>query len=188
MSRTRVIEMRQALGWTQDRLAAEAGVGLRTVQRLEAGQDGSSETLTLVADALRVSVRDLFESVDDDELGSRVESLQGRVEQQQQAARDRLTSAWWWLYVGVGIVVTMLSFALGFYGIAVTVAYWAGGSIILVAVQRLYLEPRMEAKYPLSKSKRERRHVKRTGSGVSSSAPAASDPLAGDGASQGGTP
>lgn len=159
---TRIIELRQERGWTQERLAAEAGVGLRTVQRLEAGQDASSETLTLVADALRVPVRDLFGSIADDKLDSRVESLQGRLEQ-QQAARDRLTSAWWWLYVGVGIVVTLLSFALDAYGIAVTVAYWAGGAIILMAVQRLYLEPRMEAKYPLSKSRRERRAAHRAG-------------------------
>ncbi|MGO1701761.1 helix-turn-helix domain-containing protein [Micrococcaceae sp. AOP34-BR2-30] len=160
MSTSRVIELRQQVGWTQERLADEAGVGLRTVQRLEAGQDASSETLTLVADALRVSVRDLFESIDDDDLGSRVESLEGRVEK-QQASRDRVTSAWWWLYVGVGIVVTMLSFALSWFGIAVTVAYWAGVSIILSAVQRIYLEPRLEEKYPLSKSKRELRSAKK---------------------------
>lgn len=159
MSKSRVIELRQKVGWTQERLADEAGVGLRTVQRLEAGQDASSETLTLVADSLRVSVRDLFESIDDEDLGSRVESLQGRVEK-QQAARDRIMSAWWWLYVGVGIVVTMLSFALSWFGIAVTVAYWAGVSIVLSAVQRIYLEPRLEEKYPLSKSKRERRSTK----------------------------
>lgn len=160
MSKSRVIELRQEAGWTQERLAEEAGVGLRTVQRLEAGQDASSETLTLVADALRVSVRDLFESIDDDDLGSRVESLEGRVEK-QQASRDRVASAWWWLYVGVGIVVTMLSFALSWFGIAVTVAYWAGVSIILSAVQRIYLEPRLEEKYPLSKSRRERRSAEK---------------------------
>lgn len=153
MSKSRVIELRQDQSWTQERLATEAGVGLRTVQRLEAGRDASSETLTLVADALRVSVRDLFESIDDDDLGSRVESLQGRAEKQQEA-RDRITSAWNWLYVGIGIVVTMLSFALSWYGIAVSLAYWAGGSIILIAVKRIRLEPRLDDKYPLSKSRR----------------------------------
>lgn len=163
MSKTRLIDLRQQRGWTQERLAAEAGVGLRTVQRLEAGQDASQETLTLVADALRVPVRDVFESLDD-ELGSRVDALQRRADE-QQAARDRRTSAWWWLYAGIGIVVTMLSFALGFFGIAVTVAYWAGGSIILVAVQRLSLESRMDAAYPLSKSRRERRDARRAGPG-----------------------
>ena len=81
----------------------------------------------------------------------------------------------------------MLSFALGFYGIAVTVAYWAGGLIILVAVQRLYLEPRMDAKYPLSMSKRERRHATRTGSGVSAPTPPVSGLPTDDDASQSGT-
>lgn len=163
MSKTRLIDLRQQRGWTQERLATEAGVGLRTVQRLEAGQDASHETLTLVADALRVPVREVFESIDD-ELASRVDALQRRASE-QQAARDRRTSAWWWLFAGVGIVVTMLSFALGFFGIAVTVAYWAGGSIILVAVQRLSLDPRMDAAYPLSKSRRERRDARKAGAG-----------------------
>lgn len=57
--------------------------------------------------------------------------------------------------------MTMLSFALSWFGIAVTVAYWAGVSIILSAVQRIYLEPRLEEKYPLSKSKRELRSAKK---------------------------
>jgi transcriptional regulator with XRE-family HTH domain len=175
MNETQVIELRQKRGWTQERLAEAAGVGLRTVQRVEAGQDASLETLTLVADALRVSVRDLFVSIDDDELGSRVESLQGRVEQ-QQAARDRITSAWWWLYVGVGVVVMMLSFALGVYGLAVTFAYWVGGAIILVAMQRIFLQPRLEAKYPLSKSKRERRDAKKASTGSSASGSTATEP------------
>lgn len=159
MNKSRVIELRQDNGWTQERLATEAGVGLRTIQRLESGQDASSETLTLVADALRVPVRELFESIEDDELGNRVESLQGRVAE-QQTARDRITNAWILLFAGAGIVVTMLSFMLGWYGIAVTIAYWAGGLLILNALKRIYLEPRLDEKYPLSKSKRERRSGK----------------------------
>ena len=51
MSTTRIAELRQENGWTQERLATESGVGLRTIQRVEAGQDASLETLSLVADA-----------------------------------------------------------------------------------------------------------------------------------------
>lgn len=105
-------------------------------------------------------VRDLFASIDDDELGNRVESLNGRTEE-QQTSRDRVTGAWWWLFVGLGIVATLLSFALSWYGIAVTLAYWAGGSMILVAVQRLYLEPRLDERFPLSKPRREHRRLKK---------------------------
>lgn len=156
MNTTRIIDLRQEYGWTQERLATESGVGLRTIQRLEAGQDASLETLSLVAEALRVSVRDLFIAIDDADLSNRVESLQSRTED-QQAARDRLTGAWRWLYIGIGVVLTLVSFTLGQYGLVVFLAYWTGGYLILVAIRRIYLEPRLEEKYPLSRSKKQRR-------------------------------
>ena len=156
MNTTRIIDLRQEYGWTQERLATESGVGLRTIQRLEAGQDASLETLSLVAEALRVSVRDLFIAIDDADLSNRVESMQSRTED-QQAARDRLTGAWRWLYIGIGVVLSLVSFTLGQYGLVVFLAYWAGGYLILVAMRRIYLEPRLEEKYPLSRSKKQLR-------------------------------
>lgn len=39
-------------------------------------------------------------------------------------------------------------------------AYWTGGYFILVAIRRLYLEPHLEAKYPLSR-RRESRRIQR---------------------------
>lgn len=156
MNTTRIVDLRQEYGWTQERLATESGVGLRTIQGLEAGQDASLETLSLVAEALRVSVRDLFITIDDAELGSRVQSLQTRTEE-RQAARDRLTGAWRWLYIGIGVVLTLVSFTLGRYGLVLFLAYWTGGYLILVAIRRIYLEPRLEEKYPLSRSKKQLR-------------------------------
>lgn len=50
MNTTRIADLRQTAGWTQERLATESGVGLRTIQRLEAGNEASLETLSLVAD------------------------------------------------------------------------------------------------------------------------------------------
>jgi transcriptional regulator with XRE-family HTH domain len=151
MNKSRILELRQAQGWTQEHLADESSVGLRTVQRLEAGADASLETLSLVADALRVPVRDLFETIDDGALSTRVDSLQDRAHA-QQVARDRIGGAWWWLYVGIGVVVTLLCFAFA-QGVAVFFAYWIGGLLILIAVRRLYLEPRLDEKYPLSHRK-----------------------------------
>ena len=154
MSTTRIAELRQENGWTQERLATESGVGLRTIQRVEAGQDASLETLSLVADALRVEVRDLFTTIDDARFATRLESLDGRTTE-QQSARDRITGAWRWLYVGVGIVLSLLSLTLGPYGLVVFLSYWTGGYLILVAMRRIYLEPHLAARYPLSRSKRE---------------------------------
>lgn len=153
---TRIVELRQQHGWTQERLAAESGVGLRTIQRMEAGQDASLATLSLVAGALRAEVRDLFAVIDDPQLSSRMDSLEARAEE-QQAGRDRITAAWTWLYVGVGIILSLLSFTLGAYGLVLFLAYWSGGYLILHAVRRIYLEPRLEARFPLSRSKQQRR-------------------------------
>ena len=158
MNQTRIIELRQAQGWTQERLANVSGVGLRTVQRLEAGQDASLETLSLVAEALQVPVRDLFTTIDNAALSSRVDSMQDRMDE-QQAARDRITSAWRWLYVGIGVILTLLSFTFA-QGMVLFLAYWTGGYFILVAIRRLYLEPHLEAKYPLSR-RRESRRIQR---------------------------
>ncbi|MEV8266836.1 helix-turn-helix transcriptional regulator [Microbacterium sp. NPDC076911] len=155
MNQTRIIELRQAQGWTQERLATASGVGLRTVQRLEAGQDASLETLSLVAEALQVPVRDLFTTIDNAALNSRVDSLQGRADD-QQAARDRVTGAWRSLFIGIGVVATLLSFTFA-QGLVLFLGYWIGGYIILIAIRRLYLEPHLEEKYPLSRPKESRR-------------------------------
>lgn len=149
------MELRQAQGWTQERLANESGVGLRTVQRLEAGQDASLETLSLVADALQVPVRDLFTSIEDAAMSNKVDSLQDRTEE-QQTARDRISGAWRWLYIGVGVVMTLVSFTFS-YGLVLFLSYWVGGYIILVAVRRIYLEPHLDEKFPLSHGKQSRR-------------------------------
>lgn len=160
MSTTRIAELRQEVGWTQERLAAESGVGLRTIQRLEAGNEASLETLSLVADALRVPVSDLFTSIDDVEFGGRVEALDARVAD-QQAARDRIVAAWKWLYVGIGLVLTLFSFTMGSFGLVMFLAYWTGGLLILVALRRIVLEPRLDSRYPLSRSERHRREDRR---------------------------
>lgn len=159
MNTTRIIELRQAQGWTQERLATESGVGVRTVQRLEAGEDASLETLSLVAEALRVPVRDLFSAIDDADLTSRVDSLEARASE-QQATRDRTTRAWLLLFVGLGIVLTFVAFTIP-NGLALFLAYWLGGTLIAVALRRLLLEPRLDARYPLSRSTRTRRQRRR---------------------------
>jgi len=163
MNQTRIIELRQAQGWTQERLANASGVGLRTVQRLEAGHDASLETISLVAQALQVPVRDLFATIENPELSSRVDSMQDRTDQ-QQVERDRIAGALRLLYLGIGIVATLLSFTFA-QGLVLFLAYWVGGYFILIAIRRLYFEPFLDAKFPLSRrgeSRRARRQRRRS--------------------------
>ncbi|HXH36073.1 MAG TPA: helix-turn-helix transcriptional regulator [Plantibacter sp.] len=170
MNESRIVQLRQDLGWTQDRLATESGVGIRTVQRLEAGNDASLETLSLVADALQVDVRELFVRIDNDELSDRVESMESRAAE-QQLARQRVANAWLWLFIGIGIAVSMVSFGSGGQvGGVLFLAYWGGGIPIFIALRRLLLDPRLDARYPLSRSRHQVREQKRRGATVPESA------------------
>lgn len=64
--KTRITLIRKSKGLTQEKLAELSHLSVRTIQRLEAGDDSSLETLRLVANALNVSVTELFESVSDE--------------------------------------------------------------------------------------------------------------------------
>jgi len=64
-NKTLISTLRKSKGWTQEFLAEESGLSVRTIQRLEAGDDASLETLRLVAEALSVSINELFERVED---------------------------------------------------------------------------------------------------------------------------
>jgi transcriptional regulator with XRE-family HTH domain len=153
MNTTRIVDLRQNAGWTQERLASESGVGLRTIQRLEAGSDASLETLSLVAEALRVPVRELFTSVENPEFDSRLTAHDDRIVEQQRA-RNRASTAWWWIYLGVGLAIALFGFTLGALGLVLFLTYWTGGLLIFVALRRIVLEPALESRYPLSNSGR----------------------------------
>ncbi|MBM7617602.1 transcriptional regulator with XRE-family HTH domain [Weissella uvarum] len=66
MDKSNVAQLRKARGWTQDHLAELCNINTRTIQRLEAGEETSLETLRLVAQALNVQVTDLFTHIGSD--------------------------------------------------------------------------------------------------------------------------
>lgn len=59
MQKYRIRPLRLERGWSQEQLATIAGLSTRTVQRIENGEQASLETLTAIAAALGVQVRDL---------------------------------------------------------------------------------------------------------------------------------
>lgn len=164
MTTTQIPSLRQQQGWTQERLATESGVGIRTIQRIEAGKEASPETLSLVAEALRVAVRDLFvtpsnETPDNDDandlrIRERAQDYDSN-RARQQHDRDRIRGAWIWLYVGLGVIVTVVTLFGGVPSwLAITVAYWAGGLILFLSLRVLLLEPWLDRRYPLSRGRR----------------------------------
>ncbi|WGD38187.1 helix-turn-helix transcriptional regulator [Lysinibacter sp. HNR] len=147
MNESRIVQLRQERGWTQEKLATESGVGVRTVQRLESGNDASLETPSLIAKAFKVTVRELFVTIDNTSFNERVESLEARAKV-QQVVRDRTNAAWRWLFIGVGIAVSFVSFSLsGAWGATLFLMYWAGGTLIFLALHQLIIEPHLNEKF-----------------------------------------
>lgn len=82
MDKSLVAKIRKSKSLTQEVLAEKAHVTVRTIQRIEAGEDVSSETLRSVSNALNVTVSELFESVESHE--KEVEIMEYSQEQQRQ--------------------------------------------------------------------------------------------------------
>jgi transcriptional regulator with XRE-family HTH domain len=55
-----VRQLRQARGWSQERLAVEAGLYSRTVRRIEQGEDFTFGSLTAIADALDTTAAEIL--------------------------------------------------------------------------------------------------------------------------------
>jgi transcriptional regulator with XRE-family HTH domain len=150
MNETRIVGLRVERGWTQEKLALESGLGVRTIQRIEAGKDASLETISLIAKSFGVPVRDLFVTIEDENLTSRVDSLAQRVEDQQEK-RDTAMGAWRWLFIGAGVVLTVTCFFVApQLGELLFVIYWFGGFFLFAALRRLVIDPHLDVKYPLS--------------------------------------
>ena len=60
MSEYRIKTLRLAKAWSQEQLADIASVSVRTVQRIENGEQASLETLAAIASAFGVNVTDLY--------------------------------------------------------------------------------------------------------------------------------
>lgn len=89
MNSSRIRDLRKAEGWTQERLADSSGVAVRTIQRIEAGDEGSFETLTALARTLSVPVKDLFTDLDDNTLAAAIDRLDRHNTEHREAELQR---------------------------------------------------------------------------------------------------
>lgn len=100
---TRVSELRRSAGWTQERLCEHSGVPVRTIQRLEAGNETSLETLSRVADALKVDVRDLFVTTDGEGFAVAIDGLDDR--RARLRRRQSVLAIVSWALIAIGLFV-----------------------------------------------------------------------------------
>ena len=123
---------REERHWSQEHLAQLAGVGLRTLQRIENGQKASGETLKALANAFNVDVVAL--SVDPE-----IEAAQIVQSRQAKVVRDLRLSFWIHgaCYVVVAAVFITISVGLGAFVMKwplmwVTVALLGHGAVLAV--------------------------------------------------------
>jgi len=123
---------REERHWSQEHLAQLAGVGLRTLQRIENGQKASGETLKALANAFNVDVVAL--SVDPE-----IEAAQIVQSRQKKVVRDLRLSFWIHgaCYVVVAAVFITISVGLGAFVMKwplmwVTVALLGHGAVLAV--------------------------------------------------------
>lgn len=123
---------REERHWSQEHLAQLAGVGLRTLQRIENGQQASSETLKALANAFNVDVVAL--SVDPE-----IEAAQIARSRLAKAARTLRLSFWIHAacYVVVAAVFITISVGLGAFVMKwpllwVTVVLLGHGAVLAV--------------------------------------------------------
>lgn len=155
MNESRIQQLRITRGWTQERLATESGVAVRTIQRLESGKDANLETVALLAAALEVPATELFGTVERPSFEKAVDGLEERTAV-QQVRRDATVRAWRSLYTAVGVAITILFIVLTstrtIPGVAFLFVglYWAVGSILMRFLITTVLDPRLDVRYPLS--------------------------------------
>lgn len=75
-------QLRLAKHLSQEQLAEKSKVSVRTIQRLEAGEDTSISTLNLVAGSLGVKVGDLFPTTDSDRQKVKIQSADEQLQYQ----------------------------------------------------------------------------------------------------------
>lgn len=160
MTNNKIADLRKQRGWTQEHLAEVSQVNPRTIQRLEAGEDASLETLRMVANALGVQIGDLFESFSDSNKGKEIEGFDKQ--KADQTHQWLVLHKFYRLCLIVGFVILMLILIslvsltdndriLDITGIAWLIL-WPIGLGVIKVFQTVWIEPRLSRKYPLAES------------------------------------
>ena len=162
MVKNRIKELRTACHLSQEQLAEKAQVSVRTIQRLEAGDDASISTLNLVAGALGVEVGDLFLHTDtSQEQEEKIQSADKQLQYQLQARHEEFRT-FKHLYNAIFIIVMMAWGALfplvhsDIYSSLMGV-FWIGAWIIMVPLKKWLtikkVDPKLDRKFPLTASR-----------------------------------
>lgn len=156
-NKTLIATLRRAKGWTQEFLAEKSGLSVRTIQRLESGDDTSLDTLRLVAEALDVSVSELFEKVENKDKEKEIEqfSEERTYQLNKRHADNNLFRIWKSaFFVLMLIVAAFISSVSGtkqvIFG-TVWLALFLLGFAVLKYIKSSWWNSKLDVKYPLTR-------------------------------------
>lgn len=157
MTANNIKNLRTQKHLSQEQLAEKARVSVRTIQRLEAGEDASIESLNLIAGALNVEVGDLFaqENKKDDRVQEANDQLQYQLQRRREEYR-LFKRAYDMIFIVVMMVLAAyLGFDNGWSQLASIL--WACGWMLFGISRRLVqlniYDPHLDKKYPLTASR-----------------------------------
>lgn len=159
MVNNKIKQLRLSKNLSQEQLAEKAKVSVRTIQRMEAGGDASIETLNLVAGALGVPVKELFDDLTDQE--NKIKNAEEKLQYQLQSRHEEF-KIFRHTYLACYIIVMMLwgicfNFIHNGVWSAVMGVFWIGGWMLLKSLKKIitlkWIDPKLDAKYPLTASR-----------------------------------
>ena len=158
-NKTLVATLRKQRGWTQERLAEETGLSVRTIQRIERGDDSSLETLGLVANALEVSIKELFKSSDDSQKMAEISTYADEQASQleKRHAENKLFSifrlAYIFLMVGLASLINLIRGEVLQVVISLLwVFLFLAGLTVSKYIRKTIWKDRLDKKYPLTRN------------------------------------
>lgn len=154
-----VAKLRKSKGWTQERLAEEANLSVRTIQRIEKGEESSLESVGLIVNVLGIPVSDLYTQknvTDENDMiknysDEQIEQINERRAKQKVFLLVIVVYAFSMLYIGAqlehvnnekSIVALSLLWTLSFIS----------GWILLIYVRESYWRKKLDRMYPLTKN------------------------------------
>ena len=110
MNQSKIAKLRKDKSLTQENLAEKACVTVRTIQRIEAGEEVSSETLKNISNALDVTINELFESIASSD---KEEEIMEIAKEQQKQFHYRRNEQLTFRFIAFGVIFVFL----GLFGI-----------------------------------------------------------------------
>lgn len=122
MNQSKIAKLRKDKSLTQENLAEKACVTVRTIQRIEAGEEVSSETLKNIQNALDVTINELFESIASSD---KEEEIMEIAKEQQKQFHYRRNEQLTFRFIAFGVVwifMLFLSLAMMHYVLNVLIS------------------------------------------------------------------